>query len=388
MPTPSEATLQVVRNAGAPETGVVVAAFGDSVVLKLADTSGVKKAKYRIYEYPEGFACPAGWTAGELAYELVVFNGGPTPAFSLPASDPDLGGQYLFDVEVNGRLRNGSVDNDLYDDATVIEIPFPSGSGLKDVAYLAHKQFDAKRGWAGALKFLVRFIDQAIFASGTLPLPGTTGNVLTSNGLAWISASASIFDITAFSTTTLVETSQSITPAFTSAQNITPTTLTLTNNANGESKNVVVTPTSFSTSIAVQRTTPNQTYTYTLTGSDGLRSDAASVTITWGQRNFGGVAATGSSLATIVAAASYTTLDTNGTFSFAITSTGGSQRGVFAFATRYGTPTVTDNDTGFGVGITLIGTSSYTNAQGYSENYDRYELDSPFIGTKTFNVAN
>lgn len=171
MPTPNIATLQVVRNGGAPQTGVVAAAFSDSVVLKLADNSGVKKAKYRIYEYPEGFACPAGWTAGTLAYELVVANGGPTPAFTLPASNPDLRGQYLFDVEVNDRTRDGVLTNDLYDNATLIEIPF-TAIQLKDVAYLIDKQADSKRGWVGSLKRLVRYIDQVIIS------PGGTGDVV------------------------------------------------------------------------------------------------------------------------------------------------------------------------------------------------------------------
>lgn len=171
MPTPNTATLQVVLNGGAPQTGVVAAAFGDSVVLKLADSSGVKKVKYRIYEYPEGFACPAGWTAGALAYELVIANGAPTPAFSLPASNPDLRGQYLFDVEVNGRLRNGVVDSTLYDNATLLEIPFTSIQ-LKDFGYLIDKQADSKRGWTGSLKRLVRYIDQVVIS------PGGTGDVV------------------------------------------------------------------------------------------------------------------------------------------------------------------------------------------------------------------
>lgn len=196
MPTPENISLQVVVNGGAPATGVVTAAFSDAVVLKLADSSGVRRAKYRIYEYPEGFACPAGWTAGTLAYELVVANGGPTPSFALPASDPDLRGQYLFDVEVNGRLRAGVLASDLYDNSSLIEIPF-AATQLKDVAYLIDKQGDPKRGWAGSLKALIRYIDQVIISGGTgdvigpgtsvagnLPMfSGGTGKLLADSGL-------------------------------------------------------------------------------------------------------------------------------------------------------------------------------------------------------------
>jgi hypothetical protein len=228
-------------------------------------------------------------------------------------------------------------------------------------------------------------------AGGGLPsvTAGDDGSVLKVVSGAWAVVPDTDYAITSFTaTSTLVECGQSITPSFTAAHSRTPTALTLTNNANAESRNVVGTPTNFATLLAVVRNTPNQTYTYTLTGSDGFVGDTAIVTITWGQRNFAGVAATGASLATIVSAATYTSLDTNGTFSFTVTSTGGSQRAVFAFPTRYGVPTVKDADTGFGVGITLIGTSSYTNAQGFAENYDRYELDSAFVGTKTFDVTN
>lgn len=169
--TPANVKLQVVRNGGAPESGVVAAAFDDEVVLKLSSTNGVKKAKYRIYEYPEGFPCPAGWIAGSLAYEVTVKNGAPAPPITLPSSDPDLAGMYLLDVEVNDRTRSGAVVTDLYDDATLLEIPFTTAV-LRDIPYLLGKQVDPKRGWAGPLKALIRYIDQVIIT------PGGTGDFI------------------------------------------------------------------------------------------------------------------------------------------------------------------------------------------------------------------
>ncbi len=225
---------------------------------------------------------------------------------------------------------------------------------------------------------------------GGLTVTGSpsAGYVPTWNGSGAVWASTGAFDITSFSTTTLVETGQAITPAFTAAENRTPTSLVMTNNANAESRNVVGTPTSFSTLLSVTRSVPNQTYTYTLTGGDGIGTDVATVTITWGQRNFAGLVTAGASLATLVAAAAYTALGTNGSFSFTLNSTGGTQRAQFAFPSRYGAITsIKDGATGLGVGVILLGTTSRTNAQGYAENYDQYEFSSAYTGSKTFNVV-
>lgn len=165
MPTPAATELQIVVNGGAPQTGAVTVAFEDEILLKLASSAGVKSVKYQIWEYPEGFDCPAGWQEDASGkYFALVANGGDAPAFDLPASDPNLWGNYMFSATVNNRLRNGRIDNDLHDESTCCEIP--SATGVKDVAYLETNQFDPKRQWAGALKGLVRAFDAAVFGGG------------------------------------------------------------------------------------------------------------------------------------------------------------------------------------------------------------------------------
>jgi hypothetical protein len=226
---------------------------------------------------------------------------------------------------------------------------------------------------------------------GGLVVTGTpaAGYVPTWNGSAAVWAPVSPYDILTFThAQSLYEVGTVLaTPSFAATHSQTPDTLVLTNNQNGESKDVHATPTSFTSSQSYTFATPSYSVTWTLTGTK-ITSDVATRTASAAQRNFAGVATAAATLAAIVAAATYTTLDTNGTFSFSATSAGGSERVCIAFPTRYGTPTVTDADTNLGVGITLIGTSSYANASGYSENYDRYSFDSAFIGTKNFNVAN
>ncbi len=196
---------------------------------------------------------------------------------------------------------------------------------------------------------------------------------------------APAFNITALSTTTLVECSQTITPAFTSAQNRTPTTLTLTNNANGESKDVHLTPTSFSTSIAVQKTTPNQTVTYTLTGGDGIGTDNAIVTITWGQKNFWGVSSSPANTEAFIEGLATSALDTNAGSSFSVNASGANKI-YFAHPTRYGTPTFTVG--GFAGGFVLrSSTISVTNAQGFTESYSLWESVTSGLGTTAVVVS-
>src|SRR5215204_1501556 len=107
MPTDS-IQLQVVKNADPPATGAITAAFSDSIVLKLSSSSGIKKVKYRIYEFPAGFPLPAGWTQDAAnIYSVTLANGADAPTFTLPAAGADLRGKYFFDAVANDQRVNG-----------------------------------------------------------------------------------------------------------------------------------------------------------------------------------------------------------------------------------------------------------------------------------------
>lgn len=182
----------------------------------------------------------------------------------------------------------------------------------------------------------------------------------------------------------LYECSQSvINPSFTASYNLAPTTALLSNNANGESKDVHATPTAFASSQTYQKTTPNQSVTWTLTTSNGNRTCSA----TWSQRSYAGVVASGASLATLISAATYTSLGTARAFSFTLTDDG-THKGQFSYPARYGAPaTVKDRATGFGIGYVLLGAFSRTNAQGFAESYNQYEFVSTFNTTITVDVT-
>jgi hypothetical protein len=161
MPTPSDIQLSMKVNGGAAQTGVVTVDYEDTIVLTLGSSAtGVKRATYRIWEYPDGFTCPAGWStnASGYGYYVTVANGADAPSFDLPESP--LWGNFYFSVEVNGRLRDGVVAEDLFDESLVAKIP--SLSGIGDVGFGETNQVDGTRQWAGTLKAMLRMLDNAI----------------------------------------------------------------------------------------------------------------------------------------------------------------------------------------------------------------------------------
>lgn len=170
MPTDS-IQLQIVKNGGAPATGAITAAFSDSIVLGLGSTAnGIKRVKYRIYEFPEGFSCPAGWTEEAAnCYSVTVQNGADAPSFTLPASGDTLRGKYFFDAVGNDQRSNGSVVGDLRSKAQ-LKIPFINVD-LEDVGYLESNEFDVDRQAVSAIKKAIRVIDAGVVVSGTGGLP-------------------------------------------------------------------------------------------------------------------------------------------------------------------------------------------------------------------------
>lgn len=78
-----------------------------------------------------------------------------------------------------------------------------------------------------------------------------------------------------------------VSPAFSATYNRTPTTATLSNDDNAESKSVISSPTSFQSDSTYQKTTPDSV-TWTLTADEGGPSDNAHTTRTWQARLYVG----------------------------------------------------------------------------------------------------
>lgn len=196
MALPSKVTLQASIAGGAPQTGGITASHNQTVALSIQEPAGVTKAKYQIYEYPDGWPVPSGWSQDSDGVYYAFTTGGPAPTFTLPVST-SLWGKFFFDVEANDRKRNGKIDADLYDDRTAISILSPGG--LVDVGWREGKQFDAQRRWAGELKRVLRAVASAtgagaagltIAGAGLIESPAGTVNIVAADASISVTADA------------------------------------------------------------------------------------------------------------------------------------------------------------------------------------------------------
>lgn len=181
MPLPENVKLQISLNGGAAQVGGITANHGDVVVASLLEPAGVAKARYEIYEYPEGFTVPAGWThdVDSGVYFFFSANGAAAPPFTLPASTT-LWGKWLLSVEVNNRMRSGELADDLFDSTTALSIVSPGG--LVDTAFRENQQFGGVRQWAGEIKKNWRLISTLTPGEGGAdPLVKVVTAAITSN---------------------------------------------------------------------------------------------------------------------------------------------------------------------------------------------------------------
>jgi hypothetical protein len=153
------ARLRVSKNGGAPLTGGVTAAHGDTIQLSAEHTATVKAWLWQIYEYPEGFLCPAGWLSDGSGIYYYAFGATP-PSFTLPASTA-LWGKYFFRLTVDGGVgADGRPATHLVDDRTAVNIESPNGT--EDIGFLESNQFDVQREAIGPLKRNLRLIDDML----------------------------------------------------------------------------------------------------------------------------------------------------------------------------------------------------------------------------------
>jgi len=223
-------------------------------------------------------------------------------------------------------------------------------------------------------------------AGGTLPLPGPAGNLLTSNGSAWVSETPGGFVITSFApVTAALEIGLTATsPAFTAAESDTPTSLVLTNNDNSESKSVVGTPTSFTSSQNYTKTANNASVLFTLTGSDGVNGNARTTSIFWRPRVYHGVGVNGLSTEADIKALASSALQASRATSYT-DNAGASQYLYWAAPTSYGTPTFTVG--GFSGGFSLVSNTIALTLNGVTQNYQLWQSDTANLGSTAVVVS-
>lgn len=148
-------------NGGAASTGGLTATSGQSVQLSADPTAtlGAKAYKFRLYEFPEGFTQPSGWsTADDGTY---FYAGATPPVFNAPTLP--LWGKVLVSLTINDGDPgiSGNAPEAMTDRATAVQTL--SSKGLEDIAFEEDEQFaageDHIRGWIGALKRTLRTID-------------------------------------------------------------------------------------------------------------------------------------------------------------------------------------------------------------------------------------
>lgn len=200
-------------------------------------------------------------------------------------------------------------------------------------------------------------------------------------------APSTAYAITAFAaTTSVVRVGATVSnPAFTATHSATPTSLLLTNTDNVESKNVVGTPTGFTSSQSYTKTTNNASVSFTITGSDGISSANRSAAISWRPDVYWGIGAAGGNTEAFIEGLASSELLASRVKTFAVNATG-SLRVYFAIPASYGTPTFTVG--GFSGGFSLVSaTIAVTNVNGVTQNYALYMSDTPGLGSITVAVT-
>jgi len=128
--------------------------------------------------------------------------------------------------------------------------------------------------------------------------------------------------------------------------------------------------------------------TFTLTASDGTDTPTSTQTVTFGNKRFWGVSTTASGYVEAdvegLASSELATARTKSSFT---TTAGSGEYVLFAYPTREGTATFTDNDSGFAFAMESPETVSVTNASGYTENYYVYRSTNPNLGAVNVEVS-
>lgn len=165
-------------------------------------------------------------------------------------------------------------------------------------------------------------------------------------------------------------------PTITWSLNKTPASQSL----NGEALGVTVRSKAYSGNI-----TSNKTYTLNVTGQKGEK-DSASGSFTFYNGVYYGVLENGAAVNN--AAVLGLTRKLQGSRGITFTANAGvTQRIAFAIPSRYGTPTFKDAETGFQAGFYKASTFAFTNASGYTENYDVWLSTNAGLGSLTATVS-
>lgn len=162
--------VEISVSGGVWQVGGVTMDVGQTATFRLDSTVGVTSARWELYDYPEGWGAPSGWTLASNGTIYALTNGTSPPTFT-PAVAAEGWGKWLVRVFVNGESAPA-------DDTSGLNILSPSG--LEDICFMEKNQFDAQRSWIGALKRNYRLQDSGSGGGGggggNTPAPGGAGD--------------------------------------------------------------------------------------------------------------------------------------------------------------------------------------------------------------------
>ncbi|MGN6107656.1 MAG: GDSL-type esterase/lipase family protein [Kofleriaceae bacterium] len=161
------AKLLVSLNGGGPSSGGIRgAAVGDTVQLSAQSKAGwgTPTALWEIYGYPDGFACPAGWSVEDVSTD-------PAQVYYYRANTPDppeftlsVWGKYMLRLTSNG--GDARLDGAM-DETTAIDVTSPNG--LHDLGRLEGAQFSTTHMWAEDQQENLRKLEGALAAAAPIP---------------------------------------------------------------------------------------------------------------------------------------------------------------------------------------------------------------------------
>lgn len=175
-------------------------------------------------------------------------------------------------------------------------------------------------------------------------------------------------------------------PAFTASYNRAAATAILTD-TEGNSQNVISTPTAFNSVGTFTKNAFGNSVTFTLTATDALNTavtKTSNASLTWVQLSYYGVGAAGQSSAAFIQGLTGVLNNTRG-MGFSVNA-GPTDKVYFACRSAYGGASFSVG--GFTGGFSLVSnTISVTNTYGFTENYELYESDNLNLGSITVSVS-
>ncbi len=155
MPSTPYATILASVDGDTAVTGVRTVAGGNVIQLSGQDTAFWTSQLWELYDFPGGYATPAGWTLGP---DGVLTSTAVTPPTFTVDPPRDRFGKYGVRLTVNDGLKNGVSDDEMRDEAFAVLVP--SYGGLESVFEQEENQFGTS--WAEALKRDIAKVDASI----------------------------------------------------------------------------------------------------------------------------------------------------------------------------------------------------------------------------------